>query len=91
MVISNNRNDVNEYGPFGGFGRGSGYSNKITPFLLHRFYALRYASPNLIDRLRPMDAIDNAFNSMHQRLAKREINDKESDDEIEGSGDTIPK
>ena len=38
-----------------------------------------------------MDAIDNAFNSMHQRLAKREINDKESDDEIEGSGDTIPK
>ena len=50
----------------------------------HRFFAFQ---PDYFERLRASDAIDEAFDQVNHRLAKREVNDIDLDND--GSADSI--
>ena len=67
-MFSLSRNHVDDYDIFG-----QQYNRKdIYPYLWHRFFAFQ---PDYFERLRTSDAIDEAFDQVNHRLAKREVND----------------
>ena len=74
------RSHIDDYDIFG-----QQYNRKeIYPYLWHRFFAFQ---PDYFERLRASDPIDEAFDQVNHRLAKREVNDIDLDND--GSADSI--